>query len=129
MVCSYFNIDREDNLCIPDEPNLGAKKGNERQTSLVQSKQELTNYDKQKCKELWNSFENATISLTAGISLYKAIQVNSHIIRLLNLAKPQRIPTTMPRQMSIIREHMDRNLNDIQGLIAELRSKSPNVVD
>nr|CAK6928767.1 unnamed protein product [Fasciola hepatica] len=85
--------------------------------------------DKQKCKELWNSFENATISLTAGISLYKAIQVNSHIIRLLNLAKPQRIPTTMPRQMSIIREHMDRNLNDIQGLIAELRSKSPNVVD
>nr|CAK6928765.1 unnamed protein product [Fasciola hepatica]CAK6928856.1 unnamed protein product [Fasciola hepatica] len=90
---------------------------------------QLTNYDKQKCRELWNRFENATISLTAGISLYKAIQANSHIIRLLNLAKPQRIPTTMPRQMSIIREHMDRNLHEIQGLIAELRPKSPNVVD
>ncbi|TPP66707.1 hypothetical protein FGIG_04794 [Fasciola gigantica] len=58
----------------------------------------LTTKDKQICKELWKKFEDAATSLSAGISLTKAIQANGYIIQMLDSAKSQRIPPVMPRQ-------------------------------
>ncbi|TPP64706.1 hypothetical protein FGIG_06219 [Fasciola gigantica] len=89
----------------------------------------LATKDKQICKELWKKFEDAATSLSAAISLTKAIQANGYIIRLLDSAKSQRIPPVWPHRMWSLRQYMNKKWDEIEKTIAELRSKSPNVVD
>ncbi|CAM0512659.1 unnamed protein product [Fasciola hepatica] len=63
---------------------------------------DVSYYDKQKCKELWKKFEDAAISLSAEVVKY------SHFERISSLG-----------QTLIMREIMDRNIQEIEKIIAE----------